>query len=194
MCYDNPMLIVIINRDEWLYALDIARRRQTENLAAKRRDAYGFDGKNGLFLHQQGCLCEYGTSKGLGIPFRETKLGDADLGDDIQVRGPLQHRHSLIVHDDEKDKDNHRFVLTTREIGTPEFHIRGWLYGHECKQQRFWRTSTGRPAFFVPQRFIRPIETLVVEACRGIKPRSLPLEEAGPAQRAGHEIGTPYPT
>ena len=156
------MPIVTLTKAERDYALSLALKRQTENLSLGRRDAYGFSGANGLLLHQHGVLCEFATAKGLRIQFRETTLGAPDIGRDIQVRGATRHHYGLIVHNE--DPDHHRFVLTTHEQGSDEFHIRGWFYGRECKEPRFWRTSTGRPAFFVPQRLLHPIKTLVLEA------------------------------
>ena len=155
------MLITSLTARELEYCYDLASRRQTENLAMGRRDAYGFSGGNGLALHQHGVMCEFSASKALRIPFRETRLGEPDLDPDIQVRGRTRHHYDLIVHHPKEDDPNQRFVLVTHDARHPNFCLRGWLYGRECQYRRFWLDPTGtRPAFFVPQWRLRPIETL----------------------------------
>jgi hypothetical protein len=57
------------------------------------------------------------------------------------------------VHD--RDKDDDLFILVT---GTaPSFRIAGCIMGRDAKRSEFWRTDTGRPAYFVPQDVLTPL-------------------------------------
>jgi hypothetical protein len=83
----------------------------------------------------------------------------ADVGKDVQVRRRAQTDWDLILH--EADRDEHTFVLVVGTI--PQFDLVGWISGLEGKSPAFWGDpySTRRPAFWVPQDQLRPIEELL---------------------------------
>jgi hypothetical protein len=55
------------------------------------------------------------------------------------------------------DKEHYRYVLVTHDHGTPlVFTIRGWLYGHECRQgEPDDPFGDGYPRWYVPQTALR---------------------------------------
>jgi hypothetical protein len=72
-----------------------------------------------------------------------------------QVRSTRLDGGSLILH--KTDKNEAIFVLVTGEA--PEFKVRGWMRAVDGKQEKWWR-DTKRPAYFVPQSVLEPMETL----------------------------------
>jgi hypothetical protein len=77
------------------------------------------------------------------------------------------------LHPGDKDQDELPFVLVHPEA--PKFHLMGWCYGHEGKQQKYWadKQRSDRPAFFVPQTDLRPIETLHVDVAMMVLPETV---------------------
>jgi hypothetical protein len=112
--------------------------------------------------HVAGAVAEYAASKYLGLPWNPAIgirwAGEVD-GDvrGIEVRGTSHPHGGLIGHDYSFNDRPYLLVLTHR---SPTFTMRGWLWGHEIKQARFWRADFPRPAFLVPQRDLHPVETL----------------------------------
>ena len=89
------------------------------------------------------------------IPWTDILLWGAnsrtpDLADDIDVKGRSLPWHDLLVQ--EHQPEHFAYVLVFPTV-YPTFCIRGWCWGHEAKQTRFWgdKANNGRPAFFVPQ-------------------------------------------
>lgn len=103
-----------------------------------------------------GCVAECAVAKYLDVFWMGGSIGAPDVGEKTQVRSTDRPDGHLLVHP--KDPDDAPFVLVT---GTrPVFVLAGWLLGRDCKQQKWWRENTGRPAFFVPQAALHPIEEL----------------------------------
>jgi hypothetical protein len=73
-----------------------------------------------------------------------------DLAEDIDVKTRSLPWHDLLVQDHQPEHFAYVLVFPTAH---PTFCIRGWCWGYEAKQTRFWgdKARTGRPAFFVPQ-------------------------------------------
>lgn len=128
--------------------------RQIENLRAGRRDAHGFSG-DGWGLHVDGALAEMAAAKASDRYWEAVVSGDprriaGDVGL-VQVRSTRRVNGSLIVHP--TDPDEATFVLV---VGTaPSYRVVGSILGREAKDSRWWRTDTGRPAYFVPQEVLR---------------------------------------
>jgi hypothetical protein len=134
----------------------IASKRQTENLFKRRPDAHGAPREGGWQLHVEGAAGELAVAK-WADKFWSGNLGDLDADDvgRIQVRTRSRHDYDLIIHP--SDPDNRAFVLVTGLA--PHFVLRGWIWGAEGKRPEYWRDPAGgRPAFFVPQAALRPME------------------------------------
>lgn len=80
-----------------------------------------------------------------------------DVAGKYQVRTRTKDYYEMIVHED--DADNDIFILVIDHA--PIMNIVGWLLGKECKKKEWIETHGGyRPAFFVPQAVLNPLETL----------------------------------
>ena len=134
--------------------------RQIENLKAERYDAHKFSG-DGWGAHIDGALAELAVAKALNHYWLPVVSGDprrltGDVGD-YQVRSTTIRAGSLIIHP--TDPDNARFFLVINT--TPTYNVVGSILGSQAKDPRWWRTDTGRPAFFVPQQALDPIQPQV---------------------------------
>ncbi len=73
----------------------------------------------------------------------------------LHVRSTRVITGSLMIHPDDPDGP---FVLAVVLVND-EISLRGWLYSRDAKRKQFWRTDTGRPAFFARQRYLCPLST-----------------------------------
>ena len=122
---------------------------------------YGVDQvRNGWQIHCDGACGEAAVAKAFGL-YWDGSIGDfgaTDVGE-YQVRTNPNEWGDLILHERDNDADPYILVLSH---GSPDFNLRGWIYGSEGKLSEYWRDgSPGRPAFFVPQDKLRPIEELI---------------------------------
>lgn len=134
-------------------------QRNIQALARRRPDTHGKDVAalgGGWNLHVEGACAELAVAKLEGCYWEPVwRQIDRDR-DDLsgwQVRSTSRPNGSLLLH--AEDPDAGRFVLV---VGlAPKFQVVGWTLGKLGKRPEFWRTDTGRPAFFVPpsalQRF-----------------------------------------
>lgn len=136
------------------YGAKIGVDRQLANVRQGNHDGHRFKG-DPFDIHIQGSLAELAWAKAhkkYWEPFvSDPKTLPGDVGH-VQIRSTTRRNGCLIVH--ESDPDTAPFYLVVADL--PDFTIAGWVYGHEAKDRRFWRTDTGRPAFFVPQEHLRP--------------------------------------
>jgi hypothetical protein len=138
-------------------------RRQAVN------EAKGLRGRNrgprfgdkALQVHLLGAAGEVAVASYLGLKHelfkeKEARRGSDDLpGMDIKTRS--KHSYDLIVQRNENP--DQRFVLVTIEDQKTLLH--GWCYGEEAMRDEFWADpARGRPAYFVGQSFLRPMESL----------------------------------
>jgi hypothetical protein len=114
-----------------------------------------------LKVHLLGAAGEVAVASFLGLKhelFKETeaKRGSEDLpGIDVKTRS--KRFYDLIVQRGECPE--RKFVLVTIDSGETLLH--GWCYGEEAMQDKFWADpARGRPAYFVGQSFLRPMESL----------------------------------
>lgn len=108
-------------------------------------------------LHITGALAELAVARFLGRYWSGLQGPGS-----IDVRG-VEVKHSgyddahLILGADARDELP--FVLVTGVA--PSFDLRGWTLGCVGKDVRFWQ-GNGRPAYWVPQKCLRPIEHLAL--------------------------------
>jgi hypothetical protein len=154
----------IFSDEERKQAMEEGMRRQAVN------EAKGLRGRNkgprfgdkALEVHLLGAAGEMAVASYLGMKehlFKETeaKRGSDDLpGIDVKTRS--KHSYDLIVQRQEDPRK--RFVLVT--IENQKTLIHGWCWGSEAMEEKFWADpARGRPAYFVPKAFLRPIGTLL---------------------------------
>jgi hypothetical protein len=139
-------------------ATAVGSRRHAEAVKKRLPDRHGFRGDS-LQIHVEGACGELAAAKALGLPWDgpvNTFKRGGDVGD-LQVRTRSNHAWDLIVRPDDRDGDV--FVLVTGL--TPRFRVHGWIRGVDAKKDAWRKTYGGRPpAYFVPQRALRPLEEL----------------------------------
>ena len=153
----------VFTPEERQAAMEEGMRRQAVNEAKRLRGRNGGAsfGSKALDIHLLGAAGEMAVASYLGMKHElykevEAKRGSDDLpGIDIKTRS--KHFYSLIVQKQE-DPDK-KFVLVTIENQQTLLH--GWCYGREAMDERYWADpARGRPAYFVPQSALHPMETL----------------------------------
>jgi hypothetical protein len=153
----------VFTPEERQAAMDEGMRRQAVN------EAKGLRGRNGgasfgdkaLDIHLLGAAGEMAVASYLGMKHElykevEAKRGSDDLpGIDVKTRS--KSRYDLIIQKSE-DPDK-KFVLVT--IENQQTFLHGWCYGHQGMDAQYWADpARGRPAYFVPQSALHPMETL----------------------------------
>ena len=153
----------VFTPEEKQAAMEEGMRRQAVNEAKRLRGRNGGAsfGSRALDIHLLGAAGEMAVASYLGLKehlFKETeaKRGSDDLpGIDVKTRS--KSGYDLII---QKSEDpNKKFVLVT--IENQKTFLHGWCYGHEGMDARYWADpARGRPAYFVPQSALHPMETL----------------------------------
>ena len=145
-------------------AVDCANKRYLYSLITGGVDTVNSKGwMDGFSVHLLGCIGEISVSKAAEIPWpawvnRFKSL--PDLGNKIEVRHRSKPEWELIVRKEDNDKS--LFVLS-RGLG-PDVEVVGFIPGRRAKQKQ-WEQEYGgkRPAYFVPDRYLLPIEMLKEE-------------------------------
>ena len=139
-------------------------RRQAVNEAQGLRGRNGgaWKGSKALDIHLLGAAGEVAVASYLGLKEhlfkeKEARRGSDDLPGGIDVKTRSKSRYDLIVQR-QSDPDR-KFALVTIENRQTLLH--GWCYGHEAMDEQYWADpARGRPAYFVPQSALRPMEAL----------------------------------
>lgn len=154
----------VFSEEERSAALSEGIRRQSVN------ESKGLRGRNGgarfgakaLDMHLLGAAGEMAVASHLGIKQflyqdKEAKRGSCDLPGNIDVKTRSKHSYDLIV---QKNEDPDKiFVLVT--IEDKQTFIHGWLHGKDAMNDCFWADpARGRPAYFVPKNYLRPMSEL----------------------------------
>lgn len=155
---------VTLNEVEFYQAINIGVIRQMKNVLRGRKDRFGAEKMDPWGIHIQGACGEAAVAKHLNI-FYNGNIGNLSACDvnnntlNLQVRTGLRYNGDLILH--KSDKDNNIFILVCGKA--PIFRIMGWIKGMDGKKEKYWRDPAGnRPAYFVPQTVLKPMETLQI--------------------------------
>lgn len=148
---------VTLTRAQVSAAERIGKKREQIATSLGWAHNYGFNGRYPNEPHMAGAAAEQAVALCIGVEWKPSLEPDKQTGDvgKAQVRSTPRVTGSLILHDD--DPDEAPFILVTGK--RPNLVVRCWCYGREGKLPEYWRTDTGRPAFFVPQRSMRDFET-----------------------------------
>jgi len=143
-------------------AIYIGARRQVEAMRLGFGNKTKHGEKSAIEDHMQGAGAEKAVGKRLNLDthfaINTFANGIADVGEKIEVRW-RREQWDLIVR--EKDHDERAYVLVRGEM--PEYEIVGWIWGRDAKKPEFWKNPGGHGyAFFVPEKFLRPISELKV--------------------------------
>jgi len=158
----SPILFTFTDEERRL-AMEEGHRRQVVN------EAKGLRGRNrgprfgdkALQVHLLGAAGEMAVASYLGLKHELYKETEAKRGSDdlpgIDVKTRSKKHYDLIVQKNECPSK--RFVLVT--IENQETLLHGWCYGEEAMMDEYWADpARGRPAYFVPQKALRSMESL----------------------------------
>jgi hypothetical protein len=145
-----------------MLAYQVAAQRRIMNMKKGLGAKYGApEGEGSEELDIIAARGEMAVAKGLNLYWSGTvgDYGAIDVGGMVDVRTRTKHWHSLILHP--ADKDDLPFVLVDAS-NPPNMRLVGWMYAKDGKDQKFWDdpSKKNRPAFFIPQEALRPIEEL----------------------------------
>jgi len=133
--------------------------RQVQNLKRKCKTTYGADSVRSAWqYHVDGALGELAFSKWKGM-FYDGAIGDYSAKDvgQYQIRTTTWPKGKLLLHD--RDLDDDIFVLALAH-DCPTIYLAGWIPCSEGKIKQYWEEKTGRPAYFVPQESLNPMDEL----------------------------------
>ncbi len=154
----------VFTAEERQAAMEEGIRRQSVNEAQRLRGRNGGAsfGSKALEIHLLGAAGEVAVASYLGLKehlFKETNAKrDSDDLPGIDVKTRSKASYDLIVQ--RQSDPNRKFVLVTIENRQTLLH--GWCYGQEGMKEIYWADpARGRPAYFVPQSALRPMETLL---------------------------------
>lgn len=153
-------MIVRLNPAECRMAAQAGVERRLGAIARSSHEVYGkAAGQDYWTIDVEAVAAEIAVAKHLGLFWgpAESAAADKAAGDlpgGIQIRWTRRDNGKLILHT--RDADEHRFVLVCGAM--PTFRIAGAIRGRDGKIQDFWWTQAPRPAFFVPQSALEPLE------------------------------------
>jgi hypothetical protein len=154
----------VFTPEERRLAMEEGMRRQAVN------EAKGLRGRNNgprfgakaLEVHLLGAAGEMAVASYMGLKEhlyaeQEARRGSDDLPGGIDVKTRSKHKYDLLVQ--RRSDPSKKFVLVTIENQKTLLH--GWCYGSEAMDEKYWADpARGRPAYFVPQSELRPMESL----------------------------------
>lgn len=135
--------------------LAVSRDRGIKDISPRERSWFDL-----LKIDVLGAAGEMAVAKVLDkfwTPSVNTMHRIADIGTDIEVRTSTRSHSSLIVR--ENDVDTRWFYLVVGE--PPVLDVKGYILGSEAKRDEWFRDGQRdgyRPAWFVPQPYLTPIE------------------------------------
>lgn len=152
---------VVLDPDEQRLAGVVAIETNTSSLKKHYVERYGGKPEQALANNHGGRGAEVAVAKYFNL-FWGGYIGQWDKDDvgQLQVRWSREPNADLRLHP--RDKDDRAYVLVTGGgLEGAEYTLRGWIWGDEGKKDRWWRDGEkGRPAFWVPQRALRPVSEL----------------------------------
>lgn len=156
-------MIVTLSWAEMQLAYMVAGQRRIMNMKKKLPGKYGAPEREGSEeLDLVAARGEMAVAKALNLYWTGTvgDYGAVDVGGLVEVRSRTKDWHSLILHP--SDRDDLPFVLADVS-DPPRVRLSGWIYAKDGKQDKFWSDPSGknRPAFFIEQKHLRPLEELV---------------------------------
>lgn len=156
-------MFVSITLTEFVTAAGVALDRTKQTINKNSTDS--LRKKNWLdnyTTHITGCIGELAVAKCLDIQWDRsvgTYKSRPDLGVNIEVRHRSNPEFQLIVRND--DKDDSVYILS-RGMPPNVIEVVGWIHGAEAKNSAYLKDhgGYGRPAYFVPDDMLNPMEQL----------------------------------
>lgn len=141
---------------EVVRAAEVGIRRRVGAMQANRPEPYGKPAFDLWGSDIVSSAAELAAAKALCVYWPgaiQPDHAEGDLGNGLGVRYTPREDGCLIIHPRDSDLATH--VLVTGAI--PTFNVVGSIWGALAKKEQWWRTDTGRPAYFVPQSALEPI-------------------------------------
>ena len=160
---NSPLIFTFSEEDKALVRAEALRRQRINELKGlKGRNGGPEDGDKALRAHMLGAAGELAVASYLGLKDHLFKEAEAKRGSDdlpgIDVKTRSKSRYDLVVQ--KHENPSKKFVLVTIENRQTLLH--GWCYGYEAMNERYWADpARGRPAYFVPQSVLHPMEALL---------------------------------
>ena len=138
-------------------AAEAGVHRRLRHMIKHTGDTYGYKDEDGWDIDIEACGAEMAVAKYLGVYWHDSGLPDSsDVGGFVGVRWTKHPKGHLLVYD--RDSDQLAYALVTGRC--PNLSILGWMWGHEAKEERFWKTDCREACFWVPCVDLRRPETL----------------------------------
>jgi len=120
--------------------------------------------KDGWQLNIMACLSEMAWAKLLNLYYNASigNYQDADVNGYYQLRSSsIAYRHNACLRIHKADDDDKPYILSL--VGVNQVIFPGWLWGYEGKKDQYWcdKWGVGRPAFFIDQSNLKPIDELI---------------------------------
>ena len=159
------MQVIELSKMEFEFASFVGLQRTTARVYGGSLHAYGADVSKGLFdSNLGGALAEYAVAKYLGCYWSQQpeNMRLPDVGGIVEVRSTPHADGLLRLHDRDKDEAPYVLALT---YDLPKVYLVGWMTGAAGKDARFFgdKWNNNRPAFWVPQSELSPMEDLRVK-------------------------------
>ena len=136
---------------EMQYAAAVGAARQLSAIGnGRKHHPYGVPADE-WGVHIEGAVGELAVAKHLNLYWEPVLKKPREANGDVQgheVRATTRARGCLILHPEDPDEAPFWLALTHAK---PVVTILGPCLGRYGKQQQWWRTDTGRAAYFVPQ-------------------------------------------
>lgn len=141
----------------------VGQERQDFHDERGTANSYGLkgDADHWLRINIQGAMAELVVAHAVGTEDRWVECVEnyhdlkGDVVDHLQVRSTYNPNNGLILHP--KDADRDCFVLVYLDRDHDYAVLRGWLWAHEGKQEKWWPGKhPERPCFTVPPEELRP--------------------------------------
>lgn len=134
--------------------------RNIQALKQGRPQCHGAKDEEMWRYHVEGAAGELAFSKAMNIHWEahSNVFKVPDIGSNLQIRTRSHDDWDLIVRDN--DSDDEIFILLVGEI--PNYRVVGWIRGVDAKRAEWYKDmgKRGKPAYFVPQEYLNPIELL----------------------------------
>lgn len=158
------MVSIKLSKSEMLQGALWGCMRNIENRMKGLQDKYGANSeRNGWQISIVGSLGEIAVCKYFGIYYNAemNNFKAKDVGGKYQVRTSPYDNSYLCLH--KEDADDDIFIAVIGYADT--FRLIGYIRAIEGKRSKYWcdKWNTGRPAYWVPQEDLKPIETILQE-------------------------------
>jgi hypothetical protein len=148
---------VTLYEDELAIASMIGCRRHIKSIGW--RDRFPDRENIAWAIDVEGACAELACCKVLGWYWQALSGGEkapGDIGKGVQVRSTRHETGGLIIR--ESDRDNDGYLLVT--CRAPNYVIRGWMRGGDCKKDEYRQTNDRdpKPFWLVPQNRLREFQ------------------------------------